>query len=96
MYLEIVTPEAVLLSAEVDSVSVPGVNGQFQMLDNHAPIVSTLGKGEVKVYTHKRAVDQKEIAKAFQKDPADSKILVLAVDGGVVEMKDNKVVILAD
>ena len=96
MYLEIVTPEAVLLSAEVDSVSVPGVNGQFQMLDNHAPIVSILGKGEVKVYTHKRSVNQKEISKAFKQDPADSKILILPVDGGVVEMKDNKVVVLAD
>ena len=96
MYLEIVTPEAVLISAEVDSVSVPGVNGQFQMLDNHAPIVSILGKGEVKVYTHTKPVNQKEISKDFKPDPADSKILVLPVDGGVIEMKDNKVVVLAD
>jgi F-type H+-transporting ATPase subunit epsilon len=96
MYLEIVTPEAVLLSAEVDSVSVPGVNGQFQMLDNHAPVVSILGKGEVKVYTHSRTVDPNEISKDFRKDPSDGKILILPVTGGVIEMKDNKVVVLAD
>lgn len=96
MYLEIVTPEAVLLSSEVDSVSVPGVNGQFQMLNNHAPIVSILGKGEVKVYTHSKAVDSAKISKLFKKDAADNKILVLEVDGGVVEMKDNKVIVLAD
>ena len=35
MYLEIVSPEKVLLSAEVNSVTVPGVEGEFQMLNNH-------------------------------------------------------------
>ena len=49
MYLEIVSPEKVLLSAEVTSVTVPGVEGEFQMLNNHAPIVSVLAKGVVKV-----------------------------------------------
>ena len=96
MYLEIVTPEAVLLSSEVDSVRVPGVNGEFQMLDNHAPIVSVLGKGTVQVYTHSNNVDPKAISKAFQRDNSDNKILLLPVDGGVVEMKDNKVIVLAD
>ena len=42
MYLEIVTPEETLYSGEVESVSVPGIDGDFQMLDNHAPIVSLL------------------------------------------------------
>jgi len=96
MYLEIVTPEAVLLSAEVDSVSVPGINGQFQMLNNHAPIVSVLGKGEIKVFTHSKAVNADEISTQFTRDAKDSKILVLPVAGGVVEMKDNKVIVLAD
>ena len=45
MYLEIVSPEKVLLSAEVNSVTVPGGEGEFQMLNNHAPIVSVLEKG---------------------------------------------------
>ena len=48
MYLEIVSPEATLFSGEVESVAVPGVNGEFQMLNNHAAIVSLLGKGKVK------------------------------------------------
>lgn len=96
MYLEIVTPEAVLLSTEVDSVSVPGINGQFQMLNNHAPIVSVLGKGEIKVFTHSKAVNTDEISSEFTRDAKDSKILVLPVAGGVVEMKDNKVIVLAD
>ena len=48
MYLEIVSPEATLFSGEVTSVTVPGVNGEFQMLENHAPIVSLLQAGKVK------------------------------------------------
>lgn len=96
MYLEVVTPEAVLLSSEVDSVSVPGVNGQFQMLNHHAPIVSVLTKGEVKVFTHSSKLDDKKISKSFSRDPKDSKILILEIQGGVVEMRDNKVIVLAD
>ena len=42
MYLEIVSPEATLFAGEVTSVTVPGVEGEFQMLNNHAPIVSTI------------------------------------------------------
>lgn len=45
MYLEIVSPEATLFKGEVSSVAVPGVNGEFQVLNNHAPIVSILSKG---------------------------------------------------
>ena len=49
MILEIVSPEATLFKGEVTSVSVPGINGEFQMLNNHAPIVSLLAKGNVKI-----------------------------------------------
>lgn len=94
MYLEIVTPEAVILSAEVESVSVPGVEGQFQMLNNHAPIVSILTKGEVKVVP--AGTEPEKLSKRFRKDNANPKALLLDVDGGIVEMKDNKVIVLAD
>ena len=49
MYLEILSPEATLFSGEVDSVTVPGSAGAFQILNNHAPIVSTLKEGTVKI-----------------------------------------------
>ena len=96
MHLEVVTPEAVLLSSEVDSVSVPGMNGQFQMLNHHAPIVSVLSKGEVKVFTHSSKLDEKKVSGSFTRDPKDQKVLILKIEGGVVEMKENKVIILAD
>ena len=40
MYLEIVSPEKTLFNGDVNSVSVPGVNGEFEMLNNHAAVVS--------------------------------------------------------
>ncbi|MGB6268220.1 MAG: F0F1 ATP synthase subunit epsilon, partial [Olleya sp.] len=49
MYLEIVSPEATLFSGEVTSVTVPGINGDFEMLNNHAPVVSLLKEGTVKI-----------------------------------------------
>ena len=95
MYLEIVTPEAVLLSSEVDSVTVPGINGEFQMLNNHAPIVSVLTKGVIKVATNSKTGTEK-ISPLFKRDASNNKVLTLQVEGGVVEMKDNKVIVLAD
>ena len=49
MKLHIITPQHVIFEGEVDSVSVPGKDGSFQMLDNHAPIVSSLDKGTIKI-----------------------------------------------
>jgi F-type H+-transporting ATPase subunit epsilon len=51
MYLEIITPDKKVFSGEVTSVKVPGTNGQFQVLKNHAPIISTLSNGKVTVIT---------------------------------------------
>ncbi|GAB4415004.1 MAG: ATP synthase F1 subunit epsilon [Bacteroidia bacterium] len=47
--LEIVTPEAKVFASSVQSVTVPGTMGSFQVLYNHAPIISTLGQGKVKI-----------------------------------------------
>ncbi|MEL6731515.1 MAG: ATP synthase F1 subunit epsilon [Bacteroidota bacterium] len=47
--LEIVTPDKQVFSGNVQSVQVPGAQGSFQILYNHAPIISTLGRGKVKV-----------------------------------------------
>ncbi len=52
MHLEIVSPEAVLFSSNVDSISVPGTDGEFQMLNNHAAVVSTLKQGTIKSHIH--------------------------------------------
>lgn len=49
MLLEILTPDQKVYSGEVSSVSVPGTMGRFEMLNNHAPIISSLVNGTVKV-----------------------------------------------
>ena len=49
MYLEILTPDKKIYSGEVTLVSLPGTKGSFEILNNHAPLISTLGAGNVKV-----------------------------------------------
>ena len=92
MYLEIVSPEATLFAGEVNSVTVPGVNGEFQMLQNHAPIVSLLQEGDVKFQ------GDISIEEEFQNkfSPGANGEMVLSITSGTVEMKDNKVIVLAD
>ena len=48
MFLEVVTPTKKVFEGEVDSATFPGSDGSFQILNNHAPLMSTLGHGELK------------------------------------------------
>ncbi len=93
MILEIVSPEATLFKGEVTSVAVPGVNGEFQMLNNHAPIVSILTKGSVKINASQISIDSVHEAK-FTK--VNQQNYWLPIQSGTLEMKDNKVIVLAD
>lgn len=47
MKVTVVSPERIVFSGEVDSVAVPGAKGRFEILNNHAPIVSVLTAGKV-------------------------------------------------
>ena len=78
MTVEIITPEKKLFEGETSMVKVPGSKGSFQMLNMHAPIVSTLQKGEVVI---------REMSGNEQK---------FSVNGGLVECKNNKIVILVE
>ncbi|MTI32348.1 ATP synthase F1 subunit epsilon [Xanthovirga aplysinae] len=77
MFLEIITPEKKVFEGEVDSAKFPGSKGEFQVLNDHAPLISPLGKGLV---TYKDGDEVKE----------------LLVDGGVVEVLHNKIIVLAE
>ena len=92
MILEIVSPEATLLNSEVELVSVPGVNGEFQMLDNNAPIVSLLVEGNVKFKGANVKVEEGFESKFTDNNGEFS----LPIKSGTVEMKENKIIILAD
>jgi len=97
MKLEIVSPEAVIFNADVDSVTVPGINGEFQMLENHAPIVSLLAEGEVRIHTHTQEHKEfEELSGKLTKHADDNKVLLFPIKSGTVELKDNHIIILAD
>lgn len=77
MYIEIITPDKKVFEGEVDSAIFPGSDGSFQILNDHAPMISALGKGPV-VYRNKSGEYK------------------LNVDGGVVEVLNNKITVLAE
>ena len=78
MLLDILTPEKLLFEGEIKSVKLPGTNGEFEILNNHAPIISTLSKGKISVTNSKN-----------DKETFD-------INGGVIEMQNNKIIVLAD
>lgn len=92
MKLDIISPEATLFSGEVVSVTVPGADGEFQMLNNHAAIVSVLVKGKVKIET-KFFETSTSYGDRFVKEGNKH---VLMIGSGTLEMKDNKAVVLVD
>jgi F-type H+-transporting ATPase subunit epsilon len=80
MKVEIITPDNVIFTGDdVQLVQLPGIDGSFEVLNNHAPLISVLAKGRIKV-----------LAKA-EKDPQ-----YFEIRGGVIEVLNNKVLILAE
>ena len=92
LLLEIVSPEGHLFKGGVTSVTVPGVDGEFQMLNNHANIVSILTKGVIKIGVPDFKTNTEFSAK-FEKSEKDQKFL-LPITSGTLELKDNRVIIL--
>ncbi len=76
MFLEIITPDKKVFSGEITRVQVPGSKGSFEVLNNHAPIISTLVKGKVKV-TDKQGVQFIDIH-AGVIEVLKNKIIILA------------------
>lgn len=77
MICELYTPDQKVFEGEATGVKVPGTDGSFEMLNNHAAIISSLAKGTVRIKNGKEE-------QSFN------------IDSGIVEMLDNKVVILAE
>jgi F-type H+-transporting ATPase subunit epsilon len=77
MRVEIITPDKELFKGEATSVTVPGVDGSMGFLENHAPLITVLKAGEVKV-------------------KASAGEQTFTVKGGVVEVMNNTVLVLAE
>jgi F-type H+-transporting ATPase subunit epsilon len=80
MELEILTPEKKLFSGKVYGVQLPGIDGSFEILEKHAPLVSALGNGNVKVLNDKSGNNNT----SYQ------------IKGGFIEVLNNKVVVLVE
>ena len=81
MTLEILTPERKLFSGEVYGVQLPGIDGSFEILDRHAPIVSALKKGNLKILNSKTSSSNFTIQGGFV-EVLNNKATVL-VEGAV-------------
>lgn len=88
MILEVLTPEKTLFKGEVVSVTLPGVDGSFQLLNNHAPIVSALGHGSLVILA---ANDKCAVDSGFESKNREH---AKQIAGGVVEMSNNKAIVL--
>lgn len=80
MKLEILTPEKRLYAGDVYGVQLPGIAGSFEVLERHAPLVSALGKGTIKVILDRNGQD----------------IARFDVSGGFIEVLDNRVSVLVE
>ena len=78
MKLEITSPDKQIFSGDADLVQLPGSDGLFEILNNHAPMIAALGKGKIKV-----------------QDEA-GKLQFFEINGGVCEVRDNIIMVLAD
>lgn len=78
MHVEIINPDKTIFTGEAELVQLPGKSGSFEIMNNHAPIISVLQKGKVKI------ID-------FEK-----KETFYEIGGGVIEVMNNKVLILSE
>lgn len=92
MYLEIISPEAKLFTGEVESLTLPGTNGSFQLLENHATIVSTLQAGAVKIKGNIT------ISESYQNqfESISKEETLFTISSGTIEMRGNKIILLSD
>ena len=82
MFIELVTPDEKIFEGEVNSATFPGSDGSFQVLNNHASMISTLGKGDI---TLVKVIDKIKTENAHY-----------MIEGGVVEVMNNKVTVLVE
>lgn len=96
MLLEIITPEAKIIEGNANAIQFPGLDGSFQVLNNHAPIISSLTEGEVKVNFEEPITDIEDLHESVRVDENNPAIAYVKINGGVIEMSNNKVIVLAD
>ncbi|MFZ4520501.1 MAG: ATP synthase F1 subunit epsilon [Bacteroidales bacterium] len=80
MKVEIITPDSTIFTGDnVGLIQLPGIDGSFEVLNNHAPLISVLKKGKIKL------INKGEKEEQF-----------FEINGGVIEVSNNKVLVLAE
>jgi F-type H+-transporting ATPase subunit epsilon len=84
MQLDILTPEHKVFSGQVYGIQLPGTEGSFEILNNHAAIIAALGKGKMKVLKDKNTTETYEISGGFV-EMMNNKASVLIEDAKVID-----------
>jgi len=80
MKVEIITPDSVIFVSEnVQLIQLPGIDGSFEVLNNHAPLISVLDKGKIKLV-----------------NKGEKEELFFDIKGGVIEILNNRIIVLAE
>lgn len=93
MNIKILTPETVVFEGEVKSVLLPGKNGDFHIMKDHAAIVASLAHGKIKLYTDQLG---ESYAPNFTKENEKESVYSFEMKSGVIEYNNNKGIILAE
>ena len=93
MEVTVISPEGEVFRGQADAVALPGGKGGFEVLNAHAPIVSTLEKGDV-VIRNGKGFDKAFFAEGVGPD-SDGRV-VLEISSGVAKVSDNRLLILID
>ena len=95
MNITVLTPEKEIFSGNINSVKVPGTQGAFQVLKNHAPIVSSLEEGKVQIVTAGGGYRYCDIESGAIKESNEAgKTLVFAIQAGFIEVLNNEISLL--
>ncbi|MGC4058076.1 MAG: ATP synthase F1 subunit epsilon [Chitinophagaceae bacterium] len=79
MQLDILTPEHKIFSGNVYGIQLPGIEGSFEILEHHAPMIASLGKGKMKILKDKSSTESFEISGGFA-EVLNNKVSVLIED----------------
>ena len=93
MKLDIITPESGIFSGEVTAVSLPGKDGIFQVLNNHAPIISALAEGVLSIELESPLSEEQKNEAIEIESPEN---ISVKIRGGVAELTNNKLIVLAE
>jgi F-type H+-transporting ATPase subunit epsilon len=96
MLLEVITPDEMLFKGNVTQVILPGLDGSFGVLSNHAPMISGLANGTVQVDQVVNDNQGEDNSGKYNEEHKNDQTFTFNIKGGVLEVKDNKIMVLAE